>query len=69
MTLLWNQRVQTNADIVANRSIIKITHKKDQIFILVDVTIPSDTNVIQKESEKKSEHENCSVFLPFLYNI
>jgi hypothetical protein len=55
MILLWNQGLQTNAEIVSNRPVAIITHKRDKIFILIDVAIPLDTNIIQKESEKKSK--------------
>jgi hypothetical protein len=33
--------------------IIIIKHKKDKTCLLIDLAIPSDKNVIQKEAEKK----------------
>jgi hypothetical protein len=60
MTVLWNQGVKTNVEGLAKRPGITLKHKKDKIFILTVVAMPSDTNVIQKESEKKSEYKNLS---------
>jgi hypothetical protein len=53
ITVLWNQGVQIDREVLANRPDIIIKNKKDKICLLVDVAIPSDRNVIQKESEKK----------------
>jgi hypothetical protein len=38
---------------LANRPDIIIQNKKDKTCLLIDVAIPSDKNVIQKEAEKK----------------
>jgi hypothetical protein len=34
---------------------------KDKLCLLIDVAIPSDTNVIQKESENKLKYKNVSI--------
>jgi hypothetical protein len=44
-----------------NRPDIIIKNKKDKICLLIDVAIPSDRNVIQKESEKKLKYNNLSI--------
>jgi hypothetical protein len=38
---------------LANRPDIIFKNKEDKILLLIDVAIPSDKNVIQKEAEKK----------------
>jgi hypothetical protein len=38
---------------LANRPDIIVKNKKDKTYLLIDVAIPSDKNVIQKEAEKK----------------
>jgi hypothetical protein len=48
--VLGNQRVQTEREVLANRPDI-IIKNKDRICLLIDVAIPLDTNVIQKEIE------------------
>jgi hypothetical protein len=53
VTVLWNQGIQTDREVLANRPDIIIKNKKDKTCFLIDVAIPSDKNVIQKEAEKK----------------
>jgi hypothetical protein len=38
---------------LANRPDIIVKNKKDKTCLLIDVTIPSDKNIIQKEAERK----------------
>jgi hypothetical protein len=38
---------------LANRPDIIVKNKKDKTCLLIDVAIPSDKNIIQKEAEKK----------------
>jgi hypothetical protein len=49
--VFWNQEIQTNREFLANRPDI-IVKNKDRTCLFIDVTIPSDRNVIQKEAEK-----------------
>jgi hypothetical protein len=53
ITVPWNQGAQTDREVLANRPNIIIKNKKDKICLLIDVAIPSDRNVIQKQSENK----------------
>jgi hypothetical protein len=53
ITVLWNQGVQTVREVLANRTDIIIKDIKDKICLLIDVAIPCDRNVIQKEFEKE----------------
>jgi hypothetical protein len=45
---------------LANRHDI-IIKNKDKTCLLIDVAIPSDKNVIQKEAEKKLKYKNLSI--------
>jgi hypothetical protein len=58
MTVLWNQGIQTDREVLASRPDVIIKNMKDKICLLIDVTIPSDRNVIQKEFEKKLNTKN-----------
>jgi hypothetical protein len=40
---------------------IIIKNKKHKICLLIDVAVPSDRNVIQKESENKLKYKNLSI--------
>jgi hypothetical protein len=50
--VLWNQGVHTDREVTANRPDI-IKNKKEKTCILIDVAIPADRNVTQKEAQKK----------------
>ena len=52
VTVLWNQAVHTHREVTANRSDIIIKNKKEKISKLIDVAIPADKNIVQKEAEK-----------------
>jgi hypothetical protein len=58
--VLWNQGIQTDREVLANRPDIIVKNKKDKTCLLIDVAIPSDKNVIQKEAEKKLKYKNLS---------
>jgi hypothetical protein len=51
--VLWNQAVHSDTEVTANRPDIIIKHKKGKKFILIEVAMPADRNVMQKEAEKK----------------
>ena len=50
--MLWNQAVHIDREVTANRPDIKIKNKKGKTCTLIDLAIPADGNVIQKEAEK-----------------
>ena len=56
VTLLWNQAVHTDIKVTANRPDMIIKHKKEKTCTLIDVAIPADRNVVQKEAEKKLKY-------------
>jgi hypothetical protein len=53
ITVLWNQEIQTDWEVLANRPDIIIKNKKYNICLLTGVATPSDRNITEKESEKK----------------
>jgi hypothetical protein len=69
ITVLWNQGVQTDREVLANRPDIIIKNKKDKICLLINVAIPSDRNVVQKESENKLKHKNLSIEIQRMWNM
>jgi hypothetical protein len=50
VTILWNQQVQTNRTIPNNKPDIVIRDNEKGTCILIDVAIPGDRNVFQKEA-------------------
>jgi hypothetical protein len=54
---------------LANRPDIIIKNKKDKTCVLIDVAIPSDKNVIQKEAENKLKDKNLSIEIQRMWNM
>jgi hypothetical protein len=69
ITVLRNQGIQTDREVLANSPDIIIKNKKDKICLLIDITIPLDRNVIHKESEKKLKYENLSIEIQRKWNM
>jgi hypothetical protein len=69
ITVLWNHGVQTDREVLANRPDIIIKNKKDNICLPIDVGIPSERNVIQKESEKELKYNNLSIEIQRMWNM
>jgi hypothetical protein len=69
ITVLWNQGIQTDREVLANRPDIIIKNKKDKTCLSIDVAIPSDKNVIQKEAENKLKYKNLSIEIQRMWNM
>ena len=48
VTILWNMTLHTDTTIAANRPDIVLENKKDKSYLLIDLTIPLDTNISVK---------------------
>jgi hypothetical protein len=69
VTLLWNQAVHTDTEVTANRPDIKIKNKKEKTCTLIDVAIPADRNVVQKEAEKKLKYKSLCIEIQRMGNL
>ena len=56
VTVLCIQAVHTDREVTANRPDIVMKNKKEKTCTLIDVAIPADRNVVQKEAEKKLKY-------------
>jgi hypothetical protein len=54
---------------LAIRPDIIIKNKKDKIYLLIDIAIQSDRNVIQRESDKKLKYKNLSIEIQRIWNM
>jgi len=52
VTVLWNQAVHKEREVTENRPDIIIKNTKEKTCALIDVAIPADRNVLQKEAKK-----------------
>jgi hypothetical protein len=61
ITVLWNERMQTDRVVLSYRTDITIKNNKRRICVFLDVAIPSDRKVTQKGAEKKLKYRNFSI--------
>ena len=52
VTILWDMPIHTDKTIAANRPDIVLKNKRDKTCLLIDMTIPLDTNTSVKTTEK-----------------
>ena len=69
ITVLWNQAVHTDREVTANRPDIIIKNKKEKTRTLIDVAIPTDRNVVQKEAEKKLKYKSLCIEIQRMWNL
>jgi hypothetical protein len=61
VTILWNQQVQTDRTIGNNKPDIVRRDNEKGTCMLIDVAIPGDRNVIQKEAEKVLKYKDLTI--------
>jgi len=66
---LWNQAVHTDREVTVNRPDIIIKNKKVKTCTLIDVAIPADRNVVQKEAEKKLKYKSLCIEIQRMWNL
>jgi hypothetical protein len=69
VTVLWNQGIQTDREVLANRPDVIIKNKKDKTCLMIDVAAPSDKNIIQREAENKLKYKNLSIEIQRMWNM
>jgi hypothetical protein len=69
LTILWNQQVQTDRTIPKNRPDIVICNNEKGTYMLIDVAIPGDRNVIQKEAEKILKYKDLTIEIQCMWNV
>jgi hypothetical protein len=68
LTVLWNQGIQTDREVLVNRP-DRVIKNKDRTCLLIDVAIPSDKDVIQKKAENKFKYKNLSIGIQKMWNV
>jgi len=69
VTVLWNQAVHTDREVTANRQDIIIKNKKEKTCTLIDVAVPTDRSVVQKEAEKKLKYKSLCTEIQRMWNL
>ena len=66
---MWNQAVHTDREVTANRPDIIIKNKIEKACTLIDMTIPADRNVVQKEVEKKLKYKSFCIEIQRMWRL
>ena len=69
VTVLWNQAGHTEREVTADRPDIIIKNTKEKTCTLIDVAIPADRNVVQKEAEKKLKYKSLCIEIHRMWNL
>jgi hypothetical protein len=69
VTILWNQKVQTDRTIRNNKPDIIIRENEKRTCILIDVEIPGDRDVIKKEAEKILKYKDFTTEIQRMWNV
>ena len=69
VTVLWNQAVHTDREVAAHRPDTTIKNTKEKTCTLIDVAIPADRNVVQKEAEKKLKYKGLGIEIQRTWNL
>ena len=61
VTILWDMPIHTDRNVAANRPDIVLKNKKDKTCLLIDMTIPLDTNTSVKTMEKLNKYKDLEI--------
>jgi hypothetical protein len=69
VTILWNKGVQTDRTIPNNKPDIIVCDNEKRTCRLIDVAIPGDRNMIEKEAEKILKYKDLKIEIQRLWNV
>jgi hypothetical protein len=69
VTVLCNQKVQTNRNIANNRPDIIIHDKEKTTCVVIDVAISGDRNVIKKEARKIIKYKDLMAEIQCMWSV
>ena len=61
ITILWDMPIQTDREIKANRPDIVIKDQQEKSCLLIDMSIPTETNTSVKVTEKLSKYKDLEI--------
>jgi len=69
VTIPWYQQVQTDRTIPNNKPDIIIRDNEKRTYMLIDVTISGDRNVIKKEAKKILKYKDLTIEIQRMWNV
>jgi len=69
--IIISQEVNTNREVTANRPIIHVAIKneKEETSTLINVSIPADRNIMQREAERKLKYKSLCMGIQRMWNM
>ena len=69
VTILWDMPIHTDRTIAANRPDIVLKNKKGETCILIDTTIPFNTNTSVKTTEKLTRYKDLEIEVEWMWGL
>ena len=69
ITIMWDMPVNTDRTITANRPDIIVKDSVNSTCKLIDMTVPSDRNIVLKEIEKKSKYKDLELEIRRMWHM
>ena len=69
LTILWDFPIRTDRTKQANRPDIVIKHKQNKTCQLIDMSVPSDSNISAKEFEKLSKYKDLEIEIAKMWKM
>ena len=67
--ILWDFPIRTDRTIQANRPDRVIKHTQNKLCQLIDMSLPSNSNISAKESEKLSKYEDLEIEIAEMWKM
>lgn len=67
--ILWDFQIQTDKMVMANQPDIVVMDKQQKTVVVVDVAIPSDSNIRKKEQEKLEKYQGLKEELEKMWGV
>jgi len=69
VTILWNKQIQTDRTIPNKKPHIIIRDNEKGTYMLIDVAVSGDINVIKKEAEKILKYKDLTIGIKRMWNV
>ena len=69
VTIIWDAQIQTDRTIPANKPDVIVKDKKQKQCLIIDVAIPSDYNITQKEAEKRLKYKDLQIEIQRMWKL
>ena len=69
VTIIWDFPIRTGRTIHANRPDIVIKHKQNQTCQLIDMIVPSDSNIFVQEFEKCRKYKDLEIEIAKMWKM